>query len=106
MPIDYELLKLCIEQDFDPNEKRQQISQPLKEKILERDEGCRICGHKLFVRGASENIQPSKTRIMRVHHIKPKGDSSEENLITVCLPCHEFIHQMQSRRVKGFHFHY
>jgi 5-methylcytosine-specific restriction endonuclease McrA len=92
MPIDYELLKLCIEQNFDPLKKRLSIEKEVADNIAHRDDGrCRICGFKL-------------NRIT-IHHIKPKGPSNEENLITVCTFCHDYIHAMHSRFVKGFRFY-
>lgn len=98
MTIDYELLKTCIEQDFDPQQNRKAISQEVREFVEKRDAGCRICGHPRF----SKLKQP---HIMIPHHIKPKEKSVPENLITVCLPCHNYIHQMQTRHVKGFRYH-
>jgi hypothetical protein len=107
--LDYTLLGRCIRQDFDPNEKRKPISKKLREKILERDKGCKICGFERF--GEKLVKTPKKTyaypceRMMRIHHICPKEESSEENLICVCLVCHDFVHSMQSRHVKGFQYH-
>ena len=54
----------------------------LHRRILERDSWkCQMCG-------ALRNLQ--------VHHIKfrsQSGSDLEENLITVCAGCHEWIHQ-------------
>jgi len=98
MALDYDLLKECIEQDFDPHQKRQPIPKEVKEFIAKRDARCHICGFSRI----SELNYP---HIMIPHHIKPKGEPTPENLITVCMPCHDYIHTMQTRHIKGYNFH-
>lgn len=54
----------------------------IKEKILKRDKWhCLRCGN-------------DKKYNLTVHHIKPRnvgGDNSEENLITLCVKCHDWV---------------
>jgi len=52
----------------------------LRDKILERDKCCKICGN---------------TKANVIHHIKPFEsfeDHAEENLVLLCRSCHQSLH--------------
>lgn len=73
----------CKDRDY----KRQLVPKGLKKTILERDGSeCQICGYN---------------KRLYVHHIKPDGESSKENLITLCSSCHQFVHVILHRE-KGY----
>lgn len=73
----------------DNTKERQTITAKVKKQILERDANCcRIC---------------SSTKSLKIHHIDPKGSSTQENLITLCGVCHEYVHKQL--RVKGYRYY-
>ena len=59
----------------------------LRKTIIERDKVCQVC---------------LNAPIKRVHHIIPHGKSTEENLVGMCINCHEYLHYLLKR--KGYKF--
>lgn len=61
-----------------------------KKRILRRDDyTCLRCGHKSGPHAGDDG------RVLQVHHINPKsegGSNKDENLITLCRPCHGVQH--------------
>ena len=103
---DYDLLKTCINQDFNPTEKRKAITRKTREYVYGRDKDkCRICGYSRFGEKKVGKYTYPKKRVFFVHHVAPKEPSIPENLISICVLCHDYVHGQQSRRVKGFKFH-
>lgn len=64
---------------------RNGVTQELRMSILDRDTySCNMCGHQSHELGK-----------MQVHHIVPVshgGSDSESNLVTLCKPCHMYVH--------------
>lgn len=88
----YELFKELLSVPFS-TEKRKSISKKIKEAVFERDKHtCQLC-HSLLTK-----------RIKIPHHKNPRGESVEENLITLCLFCHRYVHYLLTK--KGYKFHY
>ena len=70
------------------NYKRENTPSEIRKKIIQRDEGkCFLCG--------------TKPKAILVHHIKPLGDSTENNLVVMCNTCHVWIHRLLNK-MKGY----
>lgn len=74
--------------EVDEKIKRKHIPPELKVEVKERD------GNRCVVCGREKNL--------KVHHMIPYGESSLENLITLCEFCHEYVHKILKR--KGYHY--
>lgn len=72
----------AIALQYDPEQRRDTVSQSMRERMLERDdEQCRRCG--------------SGTDL-EIHHIRPVshgGEDTPDNLATLCADCHEDAHE-------------
>jgi 5-methylcytosine-specific restriction endonuclease McrA len=67
---------------------RQGIPTAVRKQVIERDQGkCVVCY-------SNGNI---------CHHKNPRGESVVDNLVMLCLHCHEYIHWML--RHKGWKMH-
>lgn len=67
--------------------KKEPYSTEMRDYIYERDNyECRLCY--------------SSWNGFHCHHIIPNGSASEDNLITLCLKCHEIVHRLL--RNKGY----
>ena len=64
-------------------EKRKYIPPELKKEIIERDQHCVVC---------------QRAKNLKVHHKIPYGESTTENLITLCEYCHEYVHKIIKRK--------
>ena len=65
------------------------ISKEMRKQIFERDDyTCQLCNswHTIYC-----------------HHIDPQGLASEDNLITLCLKCHEVIHRLLRNKKYPYH---
>jgi len=79
-------LKWILDQapEVDRKLPRQWIPEELKAEVRERDKyRCVVC---------------KREKSLKVHHMKPYGESSIENLIIVCNYCHEYIHKILKRK--------
>lgn len=66
---------------YDPLIIKESFTIEMRDSIYERDDNtCRLC-HS-FWNG------------LICHHIEPQGKATEDNLITLCLKCHEIIHRL------------
>jgi len=68
---------------------KEPISKEMRKFIFERDDyTCRLCysWHTIYC-----------------HHIGPQGSANEDNLIALCLKCHEVIHRLLRNR--GYPYH-
>lgn len=86
--INWELLKDLVgyaPDKYDRYKKKKHIPHEIRQKIWERDKVCRVCG--------KENTFDSEGNSrLHIHHIDPKGESSEDNLILLCKYCHQTVH--------------
>jgi len=64
-------------------EKRKYIPPELRKEIVERDKHCVVC---------------QRAKNLKVHHKIPYGESTTENLITLCEYCHEYVHKIIKRK--------
>jgi 5-methylcytosine-specific restriction endonuclease McrA len=67
----------------------------LKYEIRDKGE-CYICG-STFHYGSCNKYLCNGTvtyKLSHLHHIIPNGDTSEENIVTLCTHCHQIVHQM------------
>lgn len=70
---------------------KETISKEMRKYVFERDSyTCRLCF--------------STYRQMYCHHIFPQGSADEDNLITLCVPCHIIIHILLKNKGYPFHF--
>ena len=70
---------------------RKSISKKMVVFIHERDNNiCQVCD--------SHDI-PN----LKIHHINPRGESTQDNLILICKDCHNFIHELLRR--KGYSYY-
>lgn len=66
---------------YNPEITKEVFTIEMRDLIYERDDNeCRLC-HS-FWNG------------LICHHIEPQGKATEDNLITLCLKCHEIIHRL------------
>jgi 5-methylcytosine-specific restriction endonuclease McrA len=64
-------------------DKKKPASATIKSAVKERDKNvCQICGYS------------SDYNDLEVHHIIPWGDSTPENLISLCSHCHRAVHTL------------
>jgi HNH endonuclease len=88
---DLEVGIYLLEADRQSPEHDRHISDPIKRKVLRRDDyKCTICkwSHKEWNR--------SDPRHLELHHRKPHvkgGENTESNLVTLCTVCHDEIHR-------------
>ncbi|MFX1503464.1 MAG: HNH endonuclease [Promethearchaeota archaeon] len=67
-----------IPETLDKSKKKEKISQETIQQIKIRSKNiCELCGNY---------------KSKRTHHIIPNGLANEENLIDLCIHCHEAIH--------------
>lgn len=82
-----------LEADRQSPKHDRQIPDPLRRAVLRRDDyKCQRCGwtHDMWNR--------SDPRHLELHHIKPHskyGETTEENLKTLCTVCHDLIHKQE-----------
>lgn len=68
---------------------KEPISKEMRKQIFERDNyTCQLCysWHTIYC-----------------HHIEPQGSASEDNLVTLCLKCHEVIHRLLRNKKYPYH---
>jgi len=80
-----------LEADRQSPEHDRHISDAVKRRVLRRDGyRCQKCGW------THEEWNRSDPRHLELHHVKPHakgGESTEENLVTLCTVCHDDIHR-------------
>jgi len=88
--IDEKKLKRLLDSAPEVTEKKKRkfILEELKQEVKDRD------SHKCVVCGREKDL--------KAHHIIPYGESSMDNLVTVCGYCHEYIHKILKR--KGYYY--
>jgi len=64
-------------------QKRKHIPPEIRKEVIERDKHCVVC---------------QRAKDLRVHHKIPYGDSTPENLVTLCYYCHEYVHKIIKRK--------
>ena len=64
-------------------QKRKYIPPELRKEIIDRDKHCVVCGRE---------------KNLHAHHKIPYGESTLENLITLCGYCHEYVHKIIKRK--------
>ena len=88
---DLEVGVYLLEADRQSPEHDRRIPDPIKRKILRRDDyKCTIC------KWSHEEWNRSDPRHLELHHKKPHvkgGENTEDNLITVCTVCHDELHR-------------
>jgi len=58
--------------------------------VLQRDKyTCTVCGYK-------SQRHKGEVHDLEIHHNNPKGDYSLDNLVTVCLSCHQHLTEQQA----------
>jgi len=84
--IDWELLRHLVDSapdNYDKGKKKKGILD--RQRIIDRDKVCKLCG--------KENSYDREGRSrLHIHHIDPKGDSTDDNLILLCKYCHQTVH--------------
>lgn len=77
---------LVASHDLTPNPKRlqRQIPAKLRQKVLNKQPYCGICG---AVAGDPDPTRPGKTIKLEVDHKDPNGPTEEDNLWTLCNVC-------------------
>lgn len=74
--------------EVEVREKRKYIPEELKQQVKDRD-GCKC-------------VVCNREKDLKIHHVVPYGESSLDNLVTVCAYCHEYIHKILKR--KGYYY--
>ena len=80
-----------LEQDRQSPPHDRQIPDPIRRAVLVRDKyTCTTCGwtHRIW--------NPSDPRHLEIHHIRSHvkgGESTEQNLVTLCTVCHDQVHR-------------
>lgn len=78
-----------IPSGFIQKKPRRYITKTMKTRVLNRDHNCCVvCGRE---------------KQLRIHHIEPYGASILKNLVTLCCPCHEYIHKLLKK--KGYPYY-
>lgn len=85
--INWELFKQLVETPTLSDKKRKYIKPEMKTKIRERDVVCKVCGRE------NKNTTYGNTNL-HLHHIDPKGESTEDNLVLICKHCHQAVHSL------------
>lgn len=86
--INWEILRQLVDSapdKYDRNETKKYISPKMKKKIWERDKVCKICGR-------IDKDDSVGNSILHMHHINPKGESTDDNLVLLCKHCHQAVH--------------
>lgn len=85
---------------LDKKQKPEKLSKELRKEIEERDKmKCRVCGLESTWGNKGWGI-PGK---LHCHHIIPNGPATQENLITLCVYCHDVVHLILYRMGKWRH---
>jgi 5-methylcytosine-specific restriction endonuclease McrA len=100
--INWEHLRYLIDNvplEFDKTKKRESIPPALREKLMNDDNGvCYVCESE-YLYGSNnpylmqEGEKPDMKQC-QLHHILPNGESSRENLVTLCIRCHQMVHML------------
>lgn len=84
-----------LESDRRSPEHDRKISDQIRGEVMSRDNyRCQGCGWN------HDEWNPSDPRHLELHHIKPHADggaNTTENLITLCVICHDVIHRQQNQ---------
>lgn len=91
IPLNLERLQELVDVPsiFVEKKKRHHITKTMRTRILNRDHNhCVIC---------------FRENRLRIHHIKPYGLSTLNNLVTLCFICHEYVHKLL--RFKGYPYY-
>ena len=93
---DLDVGEYLLEEDRQAAEHDRHIPDLVRVAVLTRDGfECTECGW------ARSDIDPADPRkLLELHHVKhhrEKGETSEENLITLCNVCHDQVHRTERR---------
>lgn len=83
--------------DLDKSIKKQLISPNVKTMLENRDKGkCYICNHTFDYGSNNPYVHNgAKTyKMSQLHHIIPNGTTEPENIVTLCVHCHQIVHQI------------
>lgn len=91
--IDYDVLKKLVDDIPFHNplfDNKENVSPLMKSIILDRDRTCILC------HGTSGN------EYLDVHHVIPGTNANQDNLVLLCMSCHEIVHLLLKR--KGYRY--
>jgi hypothetical protein len=89
----------CVPDDLDKKLKAIPIPKKVREQIMERDGGFCIVCERTFPYGSNNPYlmsegQPNNFKQCNIHHIIPSGSVDPDNLVTLCIHCHQLVHQI------------
>jgi 5-methylcytosine-specific restriction endonuclease McrA len=91
-----EELTYMIPDNLNKKQKRKNL-QPIDRLHFEkRDMGlCYLCGSTYHYGSCNQySMAERSNKLSQLHHRTPNGDLSENNMVTLCIPCHQLVHLM------------